>query len=227
MAGNFSLKFNKSENIIARQILTQLASRANSAFGRVAKSASLPIKDQVEGAILDCPEINSLQGGKLLAELGLPSGIAATAPQAIARAVSSNVFLTPTPVKLIGDKLVGGLELGIMPETNWPSIWGISQASFKYYSRRYKKSVKLDWLYWLLFMGDTIIVNNFEVEFGSFGRTGMGRMTESDGAGWKISSNYSGTQDDNFITRALEDPIVRNNIIKVLSSSLQQSWGGK
>jgi len=226
MAKNISLKLNQPENI-ARQILTRLAGHANAAFGRVARSAPLAIKGQVESAILDCPEINSLQGGKLLAELGLPPDIASTAPQAIAKAVSSNVFLTQVPVKLTGDKLVGGLELGIMPETNWPSVWGISQASFKYYSRRYKKSVKLDWLYWLLFMGDTIIVNNFEVEFGSFGRTGMGRMTESDGAGWKISSNYSGTQDDNFITRSLEDPIVRNNIIKILNNSLQQNWGGK
>ena len=227
MAGNLSLRLTTPETAIAKQILTQLARHANSAFGRVATSASLAIKGQVEGAILDCPEINSLQGGRLLAELGLPSGIASTAPQAIARAVSSNVFLTQDPVKLIGDKLVGGLELGIMPETNWPSVWGISQASFKYYSQRYKKNIKLDWLYWLLFMGDTIVVNNFQVEFGAFGRTGKGRMTESDGVGWKISSNFSGTQDDNFITRALEDPIVQNNIASILNKSVQQNWGGR
>ena len=76
-------------------------------------------------------------------------------------------------------------------------------------------------------MGDTIVVNNFQVEFGAFGRTGKGRMTESDGVGWKISSNFSGTQDDNFITRALEDPIVQNNIASILNKSVQQNWGGR
>ena len=227
MGMGISLKLNQSQDDIVKQILNSIASRANAAFRGVATSAPLALKGQVEGAILDCPEINSLQGGALLAELGLPPNIASRAPEAIARAVSSNVFLTQTAVKRSGSRLVGGLELGIMPETNWPAIWGMPLASFKYYSKRYKKTVKLDWLYWLLFLGDSIIVNNFEVEFGAFGRTGMGRMTESDGAGWKISPQFSGTQDDNFITRALEDPIVENNISSILNKSMQQNWGGR
>ena len=221
-----SITLKQSDSFITKEILNRLAREANSAFSKVAQKAPLLVKGQVESAILDSPEINSIQGGSLLAELGLPKNVAASAPQSIARAVSANVFFENRTVRVAGNKLIGGLRLGIMPETSWPAIFGIPEASFNYYSKKYKKSVKLDWLYWLLFMGDNVIVQDFEFDMGGMGRSGGGTMSYSPGSMWKIDSQFSGNQDDNFITRALENPVTVNNMLKILSRSTAKHWGG-
>ena len=220
------LKLKQSDSFITKEILNIFAKKANVAFSKVAQKAPLLVKGQVESAILDCPEINSIQGGSLLGELGLPKDVAASAPQTIARVVSSNVFFEQKFVRVAGNKLAGGLRLGIMPETSWPALLGIPEASFKYFSKRYKKSVQLDWLHWLLFMGDNVIVQDFEFDINGTGRSGKGTMSSSPGAVWKIDSQFSGNQDDNFITRALENPVTVNNMLKILSSSTEKHWGG-
>ena len=221
-----SITLKQSDSFITKEILNRLAREANSVFSKVAQKAPLLVKGQVESAILDCPEINSIQGGVLLGELGLPKSVASAAPQAIARSVSENVFFENRTVRVAGNKLIGGLRLGIMPETSWPAIFGIPEASFNYYSKRYKKSVKLDWLYWLLFMGDNVIVQDFEFDMSGMGRSGRGTMSHSPGSVWKIDSQFSGNQDDNFITRALENPVTVNNILTILSKSTAKYWGG-
>tara|TARA_R110002110_G_scaffold256299_2_gene472277 strand:- start:197 stop:871 length:675 start_codon:yes stop_codon:yes gene_type:complete len=222
-----SIILKQSDAFITKEVLKRVAKKANSVFSKVAQKAPLLIKGQVESAILECPEINSIQsGGSLLAELGLPKNVASSAPQTIARVVSSNVFFEQKTVRVTGNKLIGGLRLGIMPETSWPAMFGIPEASFNYYSKRYKKSVKLDWLYWLLFMGDNVIVQDFEFDMNGMGRSGKGTMSQSPGSVWKIDSQFSGTQDDNFITRALENPVTVNSILKILSRSTAKHWGG-
>ena len=62
----------------------------------------------------------------------------------------------------------------------------------------------LPWLSWLLTAGDSIIIANFGVEFGSFpqSRTGGARMAQK-AAPYKVNSAFSGTEDDNFITRSI------------------------
>ena len=222
-----SIILKQSDAFITKEVLKRVAKKANSVFSKVAQKAPLLIKGQVESAILECPEINSIQsGGSLLAELGLPKNIASTAPQSIARSVSENVFFEQKFVRVAGNKLTGGLRLGIMPETSWPAILGIPEASFDYYSKKYKKSVKLDWLYWLLFMGDNVIVRDFEFDINGMGRSGSGKMSYSPGGIWKIDSQFSGNQDDNFITRALENPVTVNNMLNILSKSVAKHWGG-
>ena len=61
---------------------------------------------------------------------------------------------------------------------------------------------RIPWLNWLLTAGDSILIANFGVEFGSYGRTGKARMS-GNFAPYKVHSSFSGTPDNNFITRAI------------------------
>jgi hypothetical protein len=60
----------------------------------------------------------------------------------------------------------------------------------------------LPWLEWLLTLGDTIIIGSFGVEYGPHGRTGKAHMTKR-ARPFKVNSSFSGTIDNNFITRAV------------------------
>ena len=64
------------------------------------------------------------------------------------------------------------------------------------------------------------------MQYGNHGRSGQAKMKRSTGAVWKVDSKYSGTIDDNFISRALNDPSVRNNILKVLDKLMNQYFSG-
>ena len=73
----------------------------------------------------------------------------------------------------------------------------------------------LPWLEWLLTAGNAIVIAGYSVEYGNFqtSRTG-GAIMEPVGF-FKVDSQFSGTPENNFITRAIEpygEEI--NNLIK-------------
>jgi len=73
----------------------------------------------------------------------------------------------------------------------------------------------LPWLSWLLTRGNEIIIQEYGVLYGSgFGRTDGAKMSNKK-APFMVDPAYSGTADNNFITRALA-PHQRaiSNIIK-------------
>ena len=76
-----------------------------------------------------------------------------------------------------------------------------------------RKSVKLHWLAWLLQAGSSMIVSGYEYTPSFEGRSGGGVMTG--GGVWRVPPEFSGTESDNFITRAL------NNRDKQLSQLLK------
>ena len=211
---------------IAKQIMRRIAVRADKAMRGVARSGRSALKSIVQQAILDSSEMESLRGGKLQGQLGLYPSLATNVPQDIAEAVADSVELIARKTFVKGSVgLQGGLSMAIQP-TDFSNISNMPDSSIKYYSKRYNRIVNLDWLDWLLNRGEEVIVSDYIVEYGSHGRSGKAKMKRSTGAAWKIDSAYSGTADDNFISRSLNDPSVRNNILKVLNQLMNQYFSG-
>jgi hypothetical protein len=68
------------------------------------------------------------------------------------------------------------------------------------------RGYSLPWLKWLLLDGTAIIIDNYTVTMGynKYSRTGGAVMTRTGGA-WRVPPQYSGTMDDNWITRSIEN----------------------
>ena len=98
----------------------------------------------------------------------------------------------------------------------------MGEAVLTYSSRKGAKA--LEWLRWLLKEGNAVIVSQYDFAFKSTrsSRTGLGIMVKKRGGGWKVPSQYAGTDDDNFATRALADIagdidiVVRRELTKVI-----------
>ena len=99
-----------------------------------------------------------------------------------------------------------------MQPTNFINLLGLGEA------QQPVRGGSLPWLRWLLTAGDSIIIRNFGVEFGPFGRTGEARMVP-DFAPYKVDSSFSGTPEDNFISRAVSR--VGNQIENEMKKALQ------
>lgn len=176
------------------------------------KDASPKLLDTVRRetitSLRKCPEILALSsGGALKADFGLTQD--PTGP--IISSIINTVSIRFRRVRNVSGRFEGGFTITMQPDdySNLLTLPIANQAI---------DGGSLPWLKWLLTFGDTIIIANYGVEYGPFGRTGLARMKEKIGP-FKVRSQYSGTIDDNFITRALatDQSRIEQALVRVLS----------
>ena len=201
-----------------------IISAINDQFTAAVKKSIPLIEKGLEGLVYsgvsNCPEMAELRGGELGAELGLTTGVANQAAENIAIAVSQSIVIQGGKASSKdGD---GGLTVYVQP-SNFANVLGIKNAVVSYYSKKDKTTVDLDWLNWILTRGDEIIVSKFRFEPESGrGRTGRGRMKK--GGSWRVSPQYAGTEDDNFITRALSDKALQAKMASIIHKAIKKNW---
>jgi len=153
------------------------------------------IKDLVKELIYNSPEIKSIKRGQLRGAFGIPASEDPTSQ--IVNAIAESVEVIHTIiVPKSGKRFSGGLTINIQPK-HVANLLGLSGGKVKT-----KKDTTLPWLEWLLTFGDKIIVTDYHVEYKS-GTGRSGRATMADGDTFRVDPSFSGTKDNNFISRAL------------------------
>ena len=197
-----------------RNILKEIHSKLNKVFPVAIGQIKEKLEEVVRIRIMSSPEYAGITGGRFRGELGLPDG-AARIDAIIERWVES-IFVKYTKGKAGS---LGSIDIGIL-QSDWADVLAMGEATLTYASRKGSKS--LEWLRWLLKEGRAVIVSNYEfVPEPKNSRTGLGIMVKGRG-GWKIPSQFAGTDIDNFATRALDgiakdiDEVVRRELTKVL-----------
>ena len=185
----FSIKLLESDRSIAIKINRALADELGRSLHKAAPRLKSAVSPVIASALYASPEIQSLQGGTLKADFGLTSDPS----QAIVSAVVSSVYVQVVKPTASAQNIRGGLKLHIQP-SDFENLFGVGVQP--------TKSGALPWLEWLLKLGDSIIVADFGVEYGPFGRTGMAHMSKKL-APFRVSSEFSGTIGNNFVKRAL------------------------
>ncbi len=73
----------------------------------------------------------------------------------------------------------------------------------------------LPWLKWLTTLGDAVIVRDYEVRAGFPDKSRTGDKIMVKGSGWRVPPAHSGTPENNFLTRAIDEalPAIEDNII--------------
>ena len=147
--------------------------------------------------LLNSPEVKGLmdENGKLRAELGIEYS-------------SSTIdgiidFITNSIDVDISKNINKGFDLNVeISFTNKKQIEEIYNQSFSYYET--EKGVKIEWLKWLLEAGNKDVIFGYRIRYGvDLGRTGDAVMIKSKKANWRVPPEFSGTEDNNFITRSL------------------------
>tara|TARA_R100000951_G_scaffold33185_2_gene28159 strand:- start:693 stop:1316 length:624 start_codon:yes stop_codon:yes gene_type:complete len=197
-----------SQKQISAEVNKTLTKMANKALAKSAvkiRKGAYPI---IRNAIIDSSEIQSLKSGALKAEFGLESDITSELVDTIM--ASLDVVVT----KVRGGKFARSGSVAIVIQ---PSDYS-NLLSRGFASQLTEDGTRLPWLSWLLTLGDRIIVADFGVEFGDFGRSGGGKMTKQTKP-YKVNSQFSGTTNNNFITRAIAS--ATPTIQKMLKNSIK------
>jgi len=192
---SISLEIVESNRQITKLIYDAIAKEVNPRVKKNAPKVRDNIKALIPKWIAEQPEMQSIATGgpeSLAAQFGLPMGSRQLIVDSIGTSVANSMTIE---IKPLDKKLSGSIQFMIQPKT-YNNL--LEQSLAKVTT---KKGTILDWLDWLLLRGTQMIIMGYTYEPGTGGRSGGGTMTG--GGNWRVPPQYSGTIDDNFITRAL------------------------
>lgn len=182
---------------IYNKVLKALKPELNKYLEKVFNKAKTRIVKAVIKAIKNAPEYQSLLSGDLKYEFGLPDS------DARVNSILSfweKINVEYKKVYIAGDKISGGFTLSMI-DSDFSDVIGSAAAVFTT-----EKGTDLNWLEWLLLFGNKTIIRDYVVEFGPNPRSRTGRavMKGVQSGKWSVPNEFSGTKNNNWITRAIE-----------------------
>jgi hypothetical protein len=193
-----TIKVTDTDSIILKNINNLWIQVLQRKFPAIALKCENKLKQLIEIGIKSSSEYQSITTGDLRGQLGLPN-----AEEALNNIINSlvNDITVETKISASLSNLRANLIIRAI-NMDWSQV--LSLATSRYTT---DKGRLIPWLEWMIFLGDIIIVKDFEVSEdikpGEKSRTGDAVMVKS-GSGWRIPPDYSGTVYDNFITRAVD-----------------------
>lgn len=193
----------KNAKAFENYIMREMAGRINKAMKNAEPYIGRRIKELVKDAIALSPTTQQLidSFSRIRGELGVVDAQNSIG-HALAQWLASYTVLS-VPVRIFGGQLVGGYSFNIV-STNWGNVTSLSTSSYT----SYPSNVQVEWLKQLLEGGYSFFPSNYRVIFnpgllGNHSRTGLAIMRKSS-HGYKVPVEHAGTENDNFVTRALE-----------------------
>ena len=212
---NISFKLLENDATITKLILESLQTQVQEAIFKIIPRISSDIKILVKNALLSEPEYTSLKAGTLRAEFGIPD---ASVVDQVIDVLVNTLEIDSDPIKIMRNGLSGGFILKMIKKDD---IGGVIYTDFASVVDDTNGYV-LPWLEWLLLKGNEIIIQNYSVNYinSPRSRSGMALMIKSDKA-WRVPSNFSGTENNNWITRAISK--IDNDIVKTIQNTIENN----
>lgn len=200
MPFNVTLEINQSdlERNLERELSILIAAKVPAMLNKIRKS----IQEIIGASIRGSPEYSSLISGDLREQFGLGPD------QNVEFVIDTLIETIQAEMKLefVQDKSFGTIRIELLPPSDdllfdIPGTSYISDAS----------GAIVPWLRWLLFEGDSKILVDYEIDLsrGSrkasrTGRAIMIKRVKNPSKGWEVPTEFSGVEDNNWLTRALE-----------------------
>ena len=210
--------------IIDNKIVAAVDRQVNEKIGRALPQISSKIKPEVSSIILrslsESPTVQSLLSGKLKDDFGLFGNVVDTTINNIISVISEGINVKLERSKTAGSIVTTTLE--ILPYKDFDKIISVAGGSFP------ARGGNVDWLEWLLTRGTQVVIGDFWLfeHARGFTRSGgssiMRRIENIPREPFRVDSNFSGTIDDNFITRAIQSQ--SDELLRVLGSAVNRSF---
>lgn len=213
-----TLKLLDSADVINDKILDAYCFYLNKVFKQATVGINRRVGEICAELIKNTDAYSQLLSGDLLGELGVPEVQARLG--AILEQIKQSCHVELTMITKAGKSLRGGIVVKMI-RSDFLDILGLPEAEYIT-----EKDVTIPWLNWLLTQGDKIIVIGYDVKLNltakerHASRTGLGLMRP--GSGWRVSPAYSGTVDNNFITKAFDSLAVERLLLKIVEEEITQ-----
>jgi hypothetical protein len=186
------------------QILVELQRQAVPKLRALADTLLPEVRETVAEALHATPEYSSLVAGQLREEFGVVDGKEAVA--SIVRAIQAAARVEVIPP---AGEYLGGVWAGAIREDFGDALG--AEGAYYLSTNAKGQSSPVEWLKWLLFAGDTVVLTEYGLFSGadpSYSRTGRLIMAKRKAGGklapFRVPPAYAGTARSNWLTRAAE-----------------------
>lgn len=215
MKASFALQ--ESPRQIKNLMINALLPEIDRYLHRVLADIKLPIQNIIATSIKDSPEYKSLidNAGKLRGALGVVD--AQSKLEIIIDKWKSDVGIGYDPPTNVGGKIRAGFSLQVI-RGDYADVINLAVSKFTS-----ENNYLVPWLEWLLLAGQSRVVQNYVIEYGNSvrSRTGLAVMRKHPSGGFSVPSEYSGTDEDNFVTRALDK--ASNEILELIIAEMEKA----
>lgn len=195
-----TLEVELSDRELNKVISKAMMAEAEAFLVKIANNIRPKLKDIIRRNILETPEIRSLIGGKLQAELGLTDPRQAI--DEILNVWQDTVRIDIRPLRLLNTGMFsGGIDIYAI-RADFADV--LSTNSSFYIAE--KSGTTINWLEWLLLEGDKSIVIGYDIGYSrGASRTGLGKIMKKSKRNWRVPPEYAGTVNNNFVTKTLDN----------------------
>lgn len=210
---NINLKILENDNEIQKRLLKALLPDIKKYMNKAINIIKNKLPIIISDAIKRQPEYDAILTGQLKAEFGIPDSSFKLA--GLLDIWSKNIAIQYENPQISSNQIKSNFSISMIRID-------FSDALYSDFAQVIdnERGYSLPWLQWLLLEGNKTLVKNYEVVFGSSSRSrsGLALMTPSKKS-WRVPGGLSGTQTNNWITRAIES--AQNDIYKLLEDSLR------
>lgn len=154
--------------------------------------------------LTSCAFYIDVANGKLDADLGFKQSEGKIKLDNLFQIIINEIDIQFRKFRFQSGEIQGGVDIFILEDTFQSLLKEIDAIIIT------DKFQILEWLRWFLLEGNKVIIFNYQVQLGNFpstiSRSGQAIMTK--GGMWKVPTQYAGTQNDNALTRAIDDNII-------------------
>ena len=195
----FSIKLLESNSQISNSILQALIPEVDNYLKKALIIIRKNLPSLIKNIIYNTPEYNSLMGGQLQYEFGIPDPSSQLSN--IIDIWSNNIKIEYNGPTVSNNKIKASFSVSLI-RSDFSDVLS-SDSGFVIDALR---GYQLPWLEWLLLEGNKAIISKQEVIIGpnKFSRTGLAIMRPSNKS-WRVPSEFAGTIKDNWITRAIDN----------------------
>jgi len=211
---SLAMDFSRNNQGLFKKILNGVVSQLNFSIKSSIPHIRVEIGELVASLVDKCPEVQSMRGGDLQAELGFIS------PEYFIKAllaiIKESVYIDFQPFKVSGEQLLGEFSISVI-KADFQDLLSMKDASYK------SGDNDVNWLYWLLNAGTDIVVADYRIRYGVFARkeSHSGRAIMVPKGSYSIPAQFAGRPNDNFITRAIEIPGIEDMFGSIIEKNLQ------
>jgi len=200
----------------------QIDKKIKKSYSRIESSIQDLVQERARSQLMSSNVMQSIVAGKLRSDFGLSQAMASSSVKEIIDHISDNIEVSFTSKSRSG--ALATLSLNLLPM----GVNGLaSLPAGNYISTGKFGGGDVTWLTWLLTRGTQILIGDFFVFENPEGKTRSGEsVMQKIGKGsqpFRIDPGLSGTEDDNFVTRALGPiiPQIRETIFKKVREGLK------
>lgn len=209
-----SIKLLEDSKTIQKSILKALLPQTINFMNKIVDEIKRELPIIVRDGIINSPEYTSILGGNLKYQFGLEDSVSKL--NGLINIWTNNIDIKYIRPSISNGQIKSKISANMI-RADYSDVLGTDYAKMNDTQRGYS----LPWLQWLLLDGNQILISESIIVLGPNpnSRTGFAIMRPSQTGSWRVPSEFSGTSQDNWLTRTITDlsPQINNLLTRVLT----------